>query len=111
MTKRARIVDCVDTPADAPLLRAIAADVEEMAAGYAFGHITGAQLRKLADRLDLPAFRALSDVADEMDREDNPEIVLVFVETPSEHAVAIGLDAGIRLLTALSESEPTKGAT
>lgn len=109
IAKPAMHTDFVAPPADASLLRAIATDVEESDSGYVLGGITGERLRKLAAQLDQPAAQALLQLADEIHGEE--EIVLVFVETPSGQHTAIGLDAGIRLLTALAESEPTPGAT
>jgi hypothetical protein len=75
------------TPADASLLRAVAADVEAEDSGYVYGAVTAAQLRKLAERLDGGPLKAVTRVLDAI--EANPadahhEIVFVWHDPGAE---------------------------
>lgn len=90
-----------DIPADAGLLRAIAVDVEDDR-GYAFGRITAARLRRLAERLEQPLTRAFMVLLDKMElhRSQPATIEVRFVEQPSGEAdVVLDLADGVRLVS------------
>jgi hypothetical protein len=105
------------TPADAPLLRALAVDVEQDA-GYVFGEVTASRLRALADKLasdtELPhpadiaaAYGDIQTAADELDAagEETLELVFLYVAAPSGKYTALGLDAARDVLKALEDTK------
>jgi hypothetical protein len=89
-------------PADASLLRAVAADVEAEDSGYVYGEVTAAQLRKLAERLDGEPLGALSRVLDKIDAEPDAEheIVFIWACTPDDAAGHANVAASLSLVDA-----------
>lgn len=98
---------CFDAAADASLIRAVATDIEAPDSGYVFGGITAARLRKLADRLALPAFQALNKIADVIEQlpDAEHEIEISFTTDADDTSdPMVNLKDGLAILAALHEA-------